>query len=54
MPEGPWAGVDSSPSSVPGHSLSSEVSLPLLLVLVRGRLKCDAIQAEPYALRALL
>lgn len=24
MPGGPWAGVDSLPSSVPGHSLSSE------------------------------
>ena len=51
---GLWAHVSSSASSLLGLALSPEVFLPLLLVLYTGRLKCKAIQAEPYALRAVL
>ena len=51
---GLWASVSSSASSLLGLPLSPEVSLPLLLVLCTGRLKCNAVQAEPYALRAVL
>ena len=51
---GLWASVSSSASSLLGLPLSPEVSLPLLLVLCMGRLKCNAVQAEPYALRAVL
>ena len=49
-----WACVSSSASSLLGLPLFPEVFLPLLLVLYTGRLKCNAIQAEPYALRAVL
>lgn len=54
MPGGPQARVSSSARSMLGCPLYPEVFLPLLLLLYTDRLKCNAIQAEPYALRAVL
>lgn len=54
MPGGPRARVSSSARSVLGRPLSPEVFLPLLLLLYMDRLKCNAVQAEPYALGAVL